>query len=250
MGEIKAPVAEIFFSFQGEGPMAGEPHVFVRLRGCRLTCTYCDTPEARRFEGPARIQPEPGSRRRITRPGEMTVAEIADAVRGLLAALPDNFVRALVITGGEPLEHPDMCLALARELKELPLYLDTAGYLPDAMEKVSPAAQWVAMDLKLPSTMAEPVPLETFVSSARACKSQLILKVPLTREVSPGELTEWLAAVVGVQPDAAVVLQPITPAGPALPPSPNQLMELAVAAGRVTRNLRVIPQIHPVLRIP
>jgi organic radical activating enzyme len=36
-------VNEIFYSIQGEGARAGEPSIFIRLTGCDLKCTFCDT---------------------------------------------------------------------------------------------------------------------------------------------------------------------------------------------------------------
>jgi 7-carboxy-7-deazaguanine synthase len=36
-------VCEIFYSIQGEGARSGEPSIFIRLTGCDLACTFCDT---------------------------------------------------------------------------------------------------------------------------------------------------------------------------------------------------------------
>ncbi len=39
-------IAEIFRSLQGEGKNQGKPCLFIRLAGCNLHCTWCDTPSA------------------------------------------------------------------------------------------------------------------------------------------------------------------------------------------------------------
>ncbi|MCP4746355.1 MAG: 7-carboxy-7-deazaguanine synthase QueE [Desulfobacteraceae bacterium] len=71
-------VAEIFTSIQGEGPLMGQPAVFLRLAGCvQPHCCWCDTPEAL----------EPG--RKV--PWE----KVRD---NILALKPD----LVIITGGEP----------------------------------------------------------------------------------------------------------------------------------------------------
>lgn len=36
-------VQEMFYTIQGEGPFAGTPAIFIRLAGCNLACTFCDT---------------------------------------------------------------------------------------------------------------------------------------------------------------------------------------------------------------
>jgi len=76
-------VNEIFYSIQGEGPDIGMPAVFVRLSGCNLDCSWCDT----EFESGK----------------ELTIPEIIDTVNKVSSQCGN-----VIITGGEPLIQPDI----------------------------------------------------------------------------------------------------------------------------------------------
>ena len=80
-------ITEIFKSIQGEGTRAGLPCIFVRLTGCNLRCTWCDTAYA--FHGGQK----------------MSVDEVMDRVKGrnLNSDGSSAGVTMVELTGGEPL---------------------------------------------------------------------------------------------------------------------------------------------------
>ena len=85
-GEDTLPVSEVFGpTIQGEGPHAGRPCWFIRLGGCNLSCSWCDTPYSTGQHGiPLATVPR------------KTVRSIVGAIT------PQTLV---IITGGEPLMH-------------------------------------------------------------------------------------------------------------------------------------------------
>lgn len=98
-------ISEIFFSIQGESSRIGLPTVFVRLTGCPLRCTYCDTAYA--FSGGR----------------NMTLAQI-------LAEVASHHPRYVTVTGGEPLAQKN-CPHLLRTLCDAgyEVSLETGGSL-------------------------------------------------------------------------------------------------------------------------
>ena len=94
-------ITEIFKSIQGEGTRAGLPCIFVRLTGCNLRCTWCDTAYA--FYGGTK----------------MGVDDVLAKVREL-AGDGANRISLVEITGGEPL--------LQQETPELATKLLADGY--------------------------------------------------------------------------------------------------------------------------
>src|ERR1700731_4260381 len=112
-------ITEIFKSIQGESTRAGLPCIFVRLTGCNLRCTWCDTAYA--FHGGAK----------------MSVAEVAVRVDQLAGRIPDarsgagNSVVAVPLvelTGGEPLLQEEI-YPLAQQLlaSRYTVMIETSG---------------------------------------------------------------------------------------------------------------------------
>ena len=98
-------ITEIFYSLQGETSRVGLPTVFIRLTGCPLRCTYCDTAYA------------------FTGGQNMSVAEI-------LKQVAEYSPRFVTVTGGEPLAQKN-CLPLLRDLCDAGYHvsLETGGAL-------------------------------------------------------------------------------------------------------------------------
>lgn len=123
--EDRLRVTEIFRSLQGESTYAGRPCAFVRLTGCSLRCTWCDSAYA--FHGG----------------DEMSVEE---AARRVLA----YDTRLVEITGGEPLEqegvYPLMRLLLDAGRTVL---LETGGHV--ALDRVDPRVVKI-VDVKAPGS--------------------------------------------------------------------------------------------------
>lgn len=76
-------VIEIFLSIDGEGVRTGEPTIFLRLAGCNLHCSYCDTDYSWDIKNSDCLDK----------------SEVINKIN----ALSDGWVKNITITGGEPL---------------------------------------------------------------------------------------------------------------------------------------------------
>lgn len=122
---VRLRITEIFASVQGESSRVGLPTVFVRLTGCPLRCTWCDTAYA--FSGGT------------TRTLEDILAEVAS-----------HGLRHVCVTGGEPLAQK-ACLQLLTALCDAghAVSLETSGALDIALVDARVAR---IMDLKAPGS--------------------------------------------------------------------------------------------------
>ncbi|NSW54929.1 MAG: 7-carboxy-7-deazaguanine synthase QueE [Armatimonadetes bacterium] len=247
----RAPLAEIFSSFQGEGPLVGVRQVFVRLRGCDLTCVYCDTPAARELAGTCRVQSEPGLDGWMEIDSPTTAGQVAAHVRRL--AKPAEHTHSVAITGGEPLLYPRFVSELARELHAagLQVWLESAGHLPDALQEVVDQLDFISLDYKLPSTLRHPVPEDLFVRSAQIAGDKCVAVKAVVLESTPDRELQRAAALLKEKKiSAPLVLQPVTQlAAEYGAPTETKLHRLYEIARQHLRDVRIIPQCHRVMGV-
>ena len=251
MSSLEAPIYEVFSSVQGEGPLVGVRQVFVRFRGCDLTCRYCDTPQARTTAGPCHIQQSAGSEEFVHRDNPVSVDELLQIVDTLAGQARDAH-HSVALTGGEPLLYPDYVGALAAALHQAghKVYLETAGHLPEALSTVIDNIDWVAMDFKLPSTLVEPVEMAVsgeFLKIAQ--QTNCLVKIVVTDTVTTEELLAACHIIAQVDRGVPVTLQPVTPVGDCHPPEPMTLLEWQLLCSELLDDVRVIPQCHRLLNV-
>jgi len=186
-------ITEIFHSLQGEARQAGCPTVFVRLTGCPLRCTYCDTEYA--FHG-----------------GRwMSFDQVLEAVAA-------HGARYVCVTGGEPLAQRN-CLGLLSALCDAgyQVSLETGG--AHDIAPVDPRVSRV-VDLKTPASGEAARNLWSNLSHLRAhdqvklvicdradyewAREQLsareitarceVLFSPAWGQLEPSELAQWILA--------------------------------------------------------
>jgi 7-carboxy-7-deazaguanine synthase len=106
---ITCRISEIFLSIQGEGPSAGVPAHFIRLQGCDVGCHWCDSRYTWAAAGGSEIP--------------------LDELWARAAAL--GHAPMLVLTGGEPLEHPGVEALIGGALERWArVEVETSGVLP------------------------------------------------------------------------------------------------------------------------
>lgn len=118
---MKYPINEIFYSLQGEGVWTGTPMLFIRLHGCNLNCSFCDTDS------------------KLT--CELSEREIFNRLINFNAECT-----RVVLTGGEPLIHSLESLTTALRFR-YKIHLETNGILP-LSQTLLEGIHWVTVSPK------------------------------------------------------------------------------------------------------
>lgn len=100
-------VSEIFYSLQGEGSHIGTPALFIRLAGCNLNCSYCDSSYTHDWK-------------KYDKKKETVKLSIQEIIDIAVKIIPKSYIREkilVVITGGEPLLQKKGLIKLLDELR-------------------------------------------------------------------------------------------------------------------------------------
>ncbi len=197
-------VIETFHSIEGEGPFIGIPTFFIRLSGCNLRCTYCDTKYS--YSG--------GDNR--------TVESLIEEASGYKT-------KFVCVTGGEPLLQKEVYPLMYKLLdKEFKVILETSGSI-SVDDVPADDNMIIAMDIKGPSSnMVE----HNIYENIELLAEKDYLKFVIADEKD----YEFAKSIIQKYPfDGEVIFQP---------EGGKNLKELTEKVLKERLNVRVLPQLH------
>lgn len=183
---MKARIAEVFDSVQGEGLYLGEKQLFVRFFGCNLSCRFCDT-KSRHFT-------------------EYTPEELFKEIR-----VYGNDLHSISFTGGEPLLQNNFL----KEVLKLTAsdghknYLETNGTLAGELKEVIDFVDIIAMDMKLPTASGMGLLWGLHRRFLRvACEKEVFIKAVIDERTEEEDIREAIALIKETGRAITLVLQP------------------------------------------
>lgn len=231
---MKAPVIEIFSSFQGEGLLIGQRQIFVRFAGCNLNCNYCDTQNSKSTDSG----------------NLMTVEEVVEKINEIRTPDCDT----ISFTGGEPSLYPEFINEVAKKT-DLKVMLETNGTLPNKIDTIE-KLDIVSLDIKLPEHFGEDYS-EAILSNEIKSLNLLMAKsikvyckivaLPSTKINSIKGVIEKLSENILNKDHLQIIIQPSSPLDD-WKNSNSKLFEFSEVVGQYFE-VSTIPQIHKILNI-
>ena len=231
---MKAPIIEIFSSFQGEGLLIGERQIFVRFAGCNLNCNYCDTNDSKSEKSGTLMTPN----------------EVTEEIRKLMT--PD--CRTISFTGGEPSLYPEFISEVGKNFK-LKIMLETNGTLPEKIDLIE-KLDIVSLDIKLPEHFDGDFDSSIFFNEIKSlnllikksinvyCK---VVILPSTKIKSFKEVVDKLSQNISNKSNLKIIIQPSSPLGEWKDIN-FKLFKFSEVVGQYFE-VSTIPQIHKILDI-
>ena len=222
-------VSEIYPSVQGEGPYTGERQIFLRMAGCPLRCTYCDTPGSLTPEGHQRLS-------------------VDDVVKEISRVQRETRIGTVSATGGEPLVYAPFLSEVFEALKKsnTRIYLETAGIHPESLAAVVDLCDVIAMDMKLPSATGQSYWSE-HDRFLQVGAGKIFVKVVLDSKSKLDEVEKVISILKERSTPPLLVLQPATPIEPVTQAPTSDFVALSFALAKAALpTVLVMPQQHKI----
>lgn len=156
---MKLLLNEIFFSIQGEGPNIGKPSIFLRLGGCNLACSWCDS----KFTWDPKVADNK----------VITISEVIKKIKSFPC-------KHLVITGGEPMMQQDKIETILKKLPKYTAEIETNGSIPS---KISRFIEQINCSPKLRNSGNKPYPLKIKPNNKKAIYKFVVQKKEDLKEI-------------------------------------------------------------------
>ncbi len=217
-------INELFETIQGEGSFTGQPSIFIRLQGCPVGCSWCDTKHTWEVELTDEVSPE----KMLAKTAE-TPLWASFTAEDILALVREKSYQAkhIVITGGEPCMYDLRPLCKLFEQQGYSAQIETSG----TFEVITTEDCWVTVSPKVNMRGGYEI-----LTSAMLRANEI--KHPIATEQHVDDL-KVLLKVHNIQ-DTAIYLQPIS--------QKKRATELAISTC-IANNWRLSIQVHKYIGI-
>jgi 7-carboxy-7-deazaguanine synthase len=222
---MKGKINDIFESVQGEGIYLGEEQLFVRFFGCNLGCKFCDT--------------------KIDNFREYDAQQLLAELKGY-----PNIYHSVSFTGGEPLLQKDFlkeAMALTKKAG-YKNYLETNGVLHQELEELIDLVDFIAMDVKLPSSTGQRSFWQEHSKFLKvASRKEVFLKAVVCEDTKESDLRQAVDLIKEINQGLILVLQPNSfDDNPRLRKKLQNFKEICAHEGIQGC---IIPQMHKILNL-
>ena len=250
MSKKLGKISEVFASIQGEGRRVGSMQLFVRTLGCNIKCRRCDVQKHLLPNDSFTVKPWLGQRiKRMQNPitAEKLFTEISKAY-------PLKQFYSVSFTGGEPLLQTDFLYELLPYFKkeDIPIFIETNGTMYKEFEILKPLVTYWSVDLKLSQTWG----LNTDAIMKKHAKileslnpENSYIRMTLDTYDDPEFIINKIKHLDLKK--YSLVIQPFTKAPSHINDwDTNNILEWISLLSPFFLDVRWIPQVHKLLRIP